>query len=233
MANTARNQPGEERITTTAVDETNALENLQDKYEKNKKPVNTILTVVLVAIVGFLVYQNLYKAPREEKAARDIVDAQRYFESDSLSKALNGDGQNPGFLKIMKKYSGTKTANLCHYYAGICYLKTGDAKNAIKQLEDFDGNGTAVAYAAYGLLGDAHMETGNAKKAIEYYSKATGNDKDALITPMYLLRSGMAYEKNNQPEEAKKAYQRIRDEYPQSMQARDMDKNLARLGVLD
>lgn len=231
MANTARNQPGVE--TLPAENDHNALENLQNNYERNKKVINGIVAVVLIAVAGFFGYRNLYQAPREQKASAAIAIAQRYFEMDSVNKALNGDGQNQGFLKVMKKYSGTSTANLCHYYAGICYLKMGDFKNAIKQLEDFDGKGTVVGYIAYGSLGDAYMESGNVKKAIECYNKATG-DKDNLIsTPTYLYRAGLAYEQNNQPEEAKKAYLRIRDEYPQSPVARDMDKMLARLGVLD
>lgn len=231
MANTARNKPGEERI--TVVNETNALDNITSKYESNKKTINTVVTVVLAAVVGFFAYQKLYSEPREAKAATAISYPQAYFEVDSMQKALDGDGQRPGFLKIQKKFSGTKIANLTHYYAGICYLKTGDPKNAIKQLEDFDGKGTAVAHAAFGSLGDAYMETGNIKKGIEYYSKATDNKTDDALNPIYLYRAGVAYEMNKQPEEAKKAYIRVRDEYPQSMQARDVDRNLARLGILD
>ncbi|RYE20583.1 MAG: tetratricopeptide repeat protein [Sphingobacteriales bacterium] len=231
MANTARNKPGEEQV--TVVEESNALDNLQGKYESNKNRINTIITVVLIAVIGFFAYQKLYKAPQENKAANAIVGAQHYFEADSMNKALNGDGQQPGFLKIMKKYSGTPTANLCHYYAGICYLKTGDFKNAIKQLEDFNGKGTISEKAAYGALGDAYMESGNTKKGIEFYNKAAADKNDAILTPMYLSRAGMAYEKDGQADKAKESYKRVRDEFPQSMQARDMDKYLARLGVLD
>jgi len=231
MANTARNKPGQEQI--TVVDESNPMESIAAKYESNKKRINTIVTVVLVAVVGFFAYQNLYKAPRESKAAAKMSYAQSMFEVDSLDAALNGDGQHPGFLKIQKQYSGTSSANLTHYYAGISYLKKGDYQKAIKQLEDFDGKGTQVAYAAWGALGDAYMEAGNTKKGIEYYNKAADNTEDEAITPIYLYRAGLAYEMSNQPEEAKKAYIRIRDNYPQSLQARDVSRNLARLGVLD
>lgn len=63
--------------------------------------------------------------------------AQQYFQQDSLALALNGDATNPGFLKIMDKYSGTKAANLAHFYAGAIYLKQGDFANAEKHLKDF------------------------------------------------------------------------------------------------
>ena len=231
MANTARNKPGAERI--TEVEEVNPLDNLLTKYEGNKKRINTILTVVLVAIVGFFAYTNLYQGPRETKAATAIGFAQRYFEADSFDRALNGDGQHQGFLKIMKKYSGTATANLCNYYAGVCYLQKSDYKNAAKYLEDFDGKGTLIAYAAKGMLGDAYMELKDTKKAMEAYEGAIGNPNDDVITPTYLLRLGMVCEMNNKTEDAKKYYNRIKDEFPQSEQAREIDKYLGMLGEHD
>lgn len=211
----------------------NPLENLQYKYEGNKKTINTVLTVILALIVGFFAYMKLFKEPNETKAANAVSFAQNYFAQDSLDKALNGDGQHKGFLKVMKQYSGTKTANLCNYYAGICYLKMGDNKNAIKYLKDFDAHGTLVEYAAYGALGDAYMGNNNVKEGIEYYTKASAKKDDNLLTPIYLYRAGVAYEMNKEPQKAIENYKRIRNDYPQSAQARDMDKVLARLGVLD
>ena len=232
MATNARTQPGAERISKQEPDY-NPLENLQGKYEGNKKTINMVVTIVLALIVGFFAYLKLYKEPRENKAANAISFAQNYFAQDSLDKALNGDGQHKGFLKVMKQYSGTKTANLCNYYAGVCYLKKGDAKNAIKYLKDFDAQGTLVEYAAYGAFRDDYMVCNNVKEGIEYYNKAAAKKEDNLLTPVYLYRAGMAYEMNKQPQKAIENYKRIRDEYPQSMFARDMDKALARLGVLD
>jgi len=230
MANRARTQPG---AAQEAVEETKALENIEVFYQRNKKRINTLSTIVLALVVGVFAYFKLYKAPREEKAATAMHYAQMYFAQDSVDKALNGDGQHQGFLKIMKKFSGTKQANLCHYYAGACYLRQGNFKKAINELEDFSGGGTPLEYAAYGLMGDAYMENGNAKKGIECYNKAAGDKDNTVLTPTYLFRAGLAYEAQNQPEEAKKAYARIRDEYPMSDQAREIDKYLARLGDLN
>jgi hypothetical protein len=55
-----------------------------------------------------------------------MFQAVRYFESDSLNLALNGDGNNLGFLQIVEDYSGTKAGNLANYYAGVIYLKQGN-----------------------------------------------------------------------------------------------------------
>lgn len=212
--------------------EVNALDKLQYRYEQNKKRINIIVGAVVLLILSGIVYR-FYINSQNEKAATAISYAQRYFEADSTNLALNGDGQHPGFLKVMKKYSGTKAANLSRYYAGVCYLKMGDYNNAIKYLKDFDGEGTHAAHAAQGAIGDAYMETGKIKEAIAAYEKAASDGQDMALSPLYLQRAGMAYEMNNQPDQAIKAYKKVRDNYPMSPQARDMDKYLARLGSLD
>ncbi len=209
------------------------LEHLQLFYEKNKKLINGAITAILVIGLGIFAYFKLYQGPREEKASAKVFYAQQYFAADSLQLALQGDGQHPGFLKITRDYSGTKTANLSHYYAGICYLRLGNFKSAIKQLEDFNGKGTLLTTAAAGALGNAYLESGNTNKAIEHFKEATKDPKDVVQTPLYLSELGSAYELSKQPEEAKKVYVRIRDEFPTSMQARDIDRRLARLGDLN
>ena len=217
---------------THVPDSGEVLLNMQSWYEKNRKRVNTIATVALIAIAAVIGWRMMSEG-KEDKAATQMSFAQRYFEMDSLTKALNGDGQHLGFTQIIKKHGSTKAGNLSHYYAGIIYLRTGDFKNAVKHLEDFNGKGTILERAAAGALGDAHMEQNQPKKAIEAYEEAAADKEDEIMSPMYLQRLGMAYEMNKQPEKAKEAYKRLRDEYPTSAPARDIDRYLARLGVIE
>jgi tetratricopeptide (TPR) repeat protein len=234
MANSARNQPGQEPVVAEEVVETpQVLENIQSVYQTNKTRINAVVSIILVAVLGFFVYNKFIVGPNEEKAATAMFYPQRYFGVDSLDKALNGDGQHLGFLKIAKKYSGTKEANLCNYYSGMCYLHMGDSKNAIKYLEQFDAKGTQLGYVANGALGDAYMDAGNTKKGMDSYEKAASNKSDKVITPMYLQRLATAYEMNNKPEDAKKIYKRLKEEYPQNPNSRDAERNLARLGELN
>jgi len=230
MANSARNQPGTEPKVRKEV-EVNPLDTLTVVYENNKKRISTVTTVILVAVIGYFAYTKLYKGPAEEKASAALYYAQLYFSVDSVAQAMNGDGgKNMGFVKIAKKYDGTAAGNLAHYYSGICYLKTGDLKNSVSEFKKFNGKGTMLGNMADGLLGEAYMELGDKAQAIESFKKATADKDDALVTPMFLYQLGLAYEANGNNNDAVAAFKRIRDEYPRSMQARDMDKELAHLG---
>lgn len=231
MANTASNQKIEEQ--EVVFEEGNPLQNIQSSYEQNKKRINTGVTVVLLLVVGFISYKNFIVGPKENKAAAAISAAQGYFQIDSMNLALNGDGQHAGFLSVIKKYSGTKAANLAHYYAGLCYLQMKDAKNALKYLSEFDAHGTNLQFSAQGAMGDAYMEMGNTKEGIEAYMKAAGDKTDNALTPLYLYRAAIAYVMNNQVDKAKENFKKIKETYPQSAQARETDKELARLGELE
>src|SRR6478672_5899520 len=107
----------------------------KDFWEKYGKTVTILIAAVIIGVGGYFVYQNFFKNPKEEKAADTLFKAEEYYRLDSVNLALNGDGLNPGFLKVIDKYSGTDAANLAYYYAGNCYIKLGDNDKAIKYLK--------------------------------------------------------------------------------------------------
>src|ERR1044071_2184181 len=92
-------------------------------WEKYQKPVIAVAAAIILIALGWIIYKKYFKEPAEEKAADAMFKAEEYFRNDSLQLALNGDGQNKGFLYILNNYGGTKAGNLAHFYAGICYLK--------------------------------------------------------------------------------------------------------------
>jgi predicted negative regulator of RcsB-dependent stress response len=206
------------------------LKGVEHWYQDNHKMINNVVIGILAVVLGYVAYDKFYKTPRIEKSNDAIFRAQTYFGMDSLNWALNGDGDKLGFAKIIDKFSGTPAANLSKYYAGVCCLKMGDFAKAEKYLKDFDGKGTMVSDVAKGALGDALMEQNKTDDAIKAYLDASKNEDNLFLAPIYLERAGMAYEIKNNPTEAIKMYRKIKERFPMSQQARNMDKNLARLG---
>ncbi|MEP7252728.1 MAG: tetratricopeptide repeat protein [Ginsengibacter sp.] len=207
------------------------------------KPVMYIASAIIVILGGWLVYKYMFKMPKEEKANDIIFVTQKYFTdftnapSDSskallAAKCLNGDGVNPGALKIINRYSGTNAANLCEYYAGACYLHLKQYAKAISFLKDFDAHGaTQIKSRALGMMGDASAELKHNDDALDYYKKAANvNEKDEFTSSEFLFRAALFAEVNGKTQEAVGLFKKIKDDYPLSEKAADVDRYLAKLG---
>lgn len=214
-------------------EEKNPVAEFQSAWEKYGKQASYVLLAIIVIIGGYLAYRNFFSEPKEKAATEAIFHAQEYYQLDSTRLALNGDAINPGFLKIISKYSGTKAADLASFYAGSCYMKLGDFNNAVKYLKDYSTADKQLQIRAYGLLGDAYSEENKKEEAAEQYKKAgTYFEKDEMLSPEYLFRSGFLYESMGKTQDAIAMYKLIKDKYPTSQRGADIDKYLARLGVL-
>jgi tetratricopeptide (TPR) repeat protein len=201
-----------------------ALSKSEKFIEKNQKILTIVIGSAVVIVLGIFAFQKLFIAPREKAAQGQMFVAQKYFEQDSLNRALNGDANYPGFLDIIDEYSMTKSANLAKYYAGIIYLKQGKYEDAITYLKKFDGNDEFVGPMATGGIGDAYMELNQKEKALEYYLKASSQQKNDLTTPLYLMRAAFVYEDQGKLDKAIELYEKIQKEHVKSTEARDIDK---------
>jgi len=204
--------------------------NFQDK---NGKKYGIALSLILLVVLGYFGYRQFILEPKEKQATEAMFRAEDYYRIDSIRLALNGDAVNAGFVKIISRYGGTKAADLAAFYAGSCYLKLGDFNNAVKYLKDFKTSAVQVQAKAYGLLGDAYSELNKKEEAVEQYKKAgTLFDEDEIISPEYLFRAGYLYESMGKNEDAVAMYTIIKNKYPASPRGFDIDRYLARLGVV-
>jgi tetratricopeptide (TPR) repeat protein len=191
------------------------------------------LALVLILILGYFGYKQYVQEPKEKQASEAMFRAEEYYRADSIRLALNGDAVNAGFTRIISRFKGTKAADLAAFYAGSCYLKLGDFNNAVKYLKDFKTSAVQVQAKAYGLLGDAYSELNKKEEAVEQYKKAgTYFEEDEVISPEYLFRAGYLYESMGKNQDAIAMYELIKSKYPSSPRGFDIDRYLARLGVV-
>ena len=211
------------------VDVTQSLSKAEHFFEENRKSITFIAAALFVIVGGYFAYLYLYQTPRENEAQEYIFNAQNYFEQDSLRLALNGDGQNHGFLDIADEYSGTKAGNLANYYAGISYLNRGEFENAIEYLDKFSSDDPILSVIATGAIGDAFMELGQPGEALEYYQRATSGESNEFVVPFYLKKAGMVAEEQGEFKKALKCYTRIKNDFKDSQEASGIDKFIARV----
>ena len=205
--------------------------------ENNKKNLGYGVAGLLGLIILVLAYINYVKKPAAAEAYSKIYHAEQYFEVDSLDLALFGDGNTAGFLDIIDNYGSTKSGNLAHYYAGICYLKLAAKdevnketylENAISELKDFSSDDLNVKPMAIGAIGDAYMELGEIDKAAGYYMKAANHNDNEFTTPLFLKKAGMTYSILGSHEKALEAYNTIKTKYYQSTEGREIKKFIGR-----
>lgn len=164
-------------------------------WDKNGKTTLIVLGTLVILIGGFFAYKNFIQKPKIAESQDKSFKAEEYFRLDSFQLALNGDGVNPGFIKIAKNYSGTPLGNLANFYAGVSYIKLNQNDKAVQYLKDFSTSSKPVQQRAYKLLGDAYGDLEKNPEALEYYKKAAHHfeedqmaSADALFSAAYLAQ---------------------------------------------
>lgn len=214
------------------------IESAIGKTEKfiydNGKKLLVLVAVIAVVTAGYMAYKHILVPGRAEKAGNMMFVAQQNFAEGMYEVALNGDGNNAGFLDVISKFRRTPQGNIATHYAGICYSKLGDYENALAYLAKYrhtDGVPNAIINAQnYGLQADLLVQGDNFDRAIEMYNKAISVGNNVFTSPLYLKKVGLVYMKQNKTDDAAAAFQRILDEYPQSFEARDIEKYLGAIG---
>jgi len=204
----------------------------QDFWTRYQKQITAVLAVIILAVGGWYGYKNFVQKPKAAKAVDAMFKAEEYYTMDSLQKALNGDGINWGFVRVIKEYGGTDAGNLARFYAGVSYLRLGDFNNAVKYLKEFSTSQKMVQARAYKLLGDAYSELGKNDYAISHYKKAAehfSEDRYAAAESLFLAASFA--EKIGKTNEAIALYKEVIEKYPNTVSANESDKYLAKLGV--
>lgn len=217
-------------MSNKSVNQTGPKKSSGSFFQDNQKSIAFIVGGIVILILLYLGYQQLYLAPRAEKAANQLYKAEEYAAIDSLrAKAIDGDGSFPGFKEIADEYSNTKSANIANAYLGGLYLHEGNYQEAIKYLQKYSDTGSSILDPLVtGLIGDAYSETQDYKNAANQYKKAAQKNKNTYTTPLFLKKLGLVYEALEDFKNAEQAYQSIKTDYPDSPEANTIDGLLAR-----
>ena len=206
----------------------NALSKWEQILEKNGKKLLIALLAVVAVVGAFFAYQNLYKQPLSNQAADAMFSAQKAFQQDEITIALNGADGNEGFLQIAQNFSGTPQANLAHHYAGICFLQMGEYQNAIEQLEKYKHTKNTLGNILYaqnlGLTGDAYAQLEQLDNALEAYKKAANVSDNVATTPTYNHKAAIILCTQNKYAQAVILFEQIKKQFPNAIESRDIDK---------
>lgn len=77
-------------------------------------------------------------------------------------------------------------------------------------------------------IGDAYMELENYKQAADYYKKAAIGNTNSVVASTILMKAGFAFEKAEDFKNALAMYEKLEKDFPDSMEAREIEKYIAR-----
>ncbi len=209
-----------------------AIGKTENFINQNKKSLGIIIGALVVAIGGYIFYQNVYVANKEKEAEQVLFHAEQYLFADSIKLAINGDGKNPGLEEIVSDYSVSQSGNLARYYLGMAYLKNKEYDKAIEMLKSYTAKDEMTGSLAFGAIGDAYSELKKSDDAISFYEKASKEQSNSFSTPIMLMKLGIANEVKGDWSAAKSAYERIKKDYPTSNEGTQVDKYIARADAM-
>ena len=193
-------------------------------FEKNKKLIVGAVVAVIVIVAGAILLNNYYFVPRANEASTELAKSQDLFNQQQYDKAL------VGFQKVANDYSSTDAGNLAQLYIGLCQANLGKWQEAVNALEAFSGKGDQmVSPAAEGALGNAYANLNQLDKAVEHLKKAAEMADNNSLSPTFLIQAGEILESQGKKDEALKLYQKVKENYTQSMQYQTIDKYIERV----
>ena len=195
--------------------------------EDNSNLISWIVCGIAVVVMAIIAINNYVIKPHALEASNENAKAEAYFMAGDFEKALLGDdAECIGFEAIADEYSFYQQGKLAALYAGICYYEKGEYEEAAKYLKKFNADDLNIDPAARQLLGDAYVELGEYGKAAKAFESAAKSGNE-IIAPMSLKKAGLVYLHEGQNAKALKAFKAIKDNYPVSAEAQDIDKYIA------
>ena len=215
------------------------VENLNAKeafFVKYQKPILIAVAAIILIIAGTFLYKNFVSEPREAEASTAIAKGQEFFANQEFEKALKGEGNYKGFVKLAADYSSTDAGNLANLYAGLCYANLNKWQDAVKYLDAFSTSDDAmISPAAIAALGNAYAHLQQLDKAVDNLKKAASMaDKQAAeginnsLSPTFLLQAAQILESQGKKAEANTIYQDIKKKYVAAPISNEIDKYIER-----
>ena len=221
MANKPNDQELRQQNVAEAVSKTELF------FQKYSKIIYGCVAAILLIALAILAYNRFILQPQKEKAQEAMYQAEQKFTAGNYALALAGDDNMMGFEEIIDTY-GSKAGEAVYLYAGACALQTGEFDKAIKYFKKYAGEDSILLSRAQAGIGDAYVGLEDYKSALAAYEKAAAT-VDNVFSAGYLLKAGQVAEELGDKDKALACYNKIKDQYPNAVEAADIDKYITRI----
>jgi len=198
-------------------------------FDKNKKILLIAGIGLVVVIIGYFGYQKFVSEPHAAESQDAYWNAFYEFQNgDSTETFITGTETYMGFEEISSEYAGTPGGNIATYALGINAMEKKDFENAIGYFENCEFEDVMIGTLVIGLMGDCYVEMGKYDEAAEKFEEAALREANEFTSPMFYKKAGLVYQELGQNDNAIIAYQKIKDDWSESVEAKDIDKYIIR-----
>jgi len=173
-----------------------------------------IFISAIAAITGFLIYNNTMR----DKAEKFEYEAYKVYFGLYQKQPMLKEERYKRALDIFKKAYDTKKSPVTLFYIANCYFELeryDEAVNTLKELNQRFPDDERFVPLSYYKMAMISLKRGNSDEALKsldiLYNYKTGAYKD-----LSLIESGKILETMGRIEEAKKKYEELTKNFPQS-----------------
>jgi predicted negative regulator of RcsB-dependent stress response len=219
----------------------------RDALAERQREITTIIVVAIVAlagVAGFMWWQN----SRAAHANAAFAAALATYEAPVIPPAAPAPGSPaplpqpgtfqteqakleaalPKFVEAADKYPNSDAGIAARYYAASILAslgRTAEAEQRFKEVVDKAGDAIYGRTAKLGMA-EAQVAQGKYDPAIAIYTDLSRDSNSRIPVDSVLMQLGRAYVRAGKKEEAVRAFNRIVEEFPQSVYVSDARREL-------
>jgi tetratricopeptide (TPR) repeat protein len=230
-----------DRLSRKEIKHDKFVDEMETAYEVARKNVRWIVAaaVGIVVLIGLIVGVSLWLASQERKAQLRLAEAIEILDTPVGQPTPAGtyqseqeklDRAEPIFREIADAYSGRDAADVAGLYLARLEAGRGEIQPAIEKIRKFVKSHPdhVLAQSARISLYDLRLSAGESEGVIADLEKETSGTDAPLPTDISLAILARAYEAGNQPEQSRRAWQRLLNEYPDSAFTLEAQRKLNR-----
>jgi hypothetical protein len=237
MKSTERHRLKENEVASTVV-------RLTETYETHKHQI-TIALVALVVIVAAVVAFVMWRGASSSKAAAMLADAMT-AERAQVAPAPAPGATTPApagsyptekardeaalakFMAVADAYPSSDAGIAARYHAAAMLMALGRHPEAQQRYQDVMDRAGKSVYGQMAKLGkaDAEVAAGKFDGAIAVYKELSADKEGPLPLDGILMQLGRACDAAGKSGDARQAFKRIVDEFPQSAYAAEAKRAL-------
>lgn len=206
------------------------------------------LVVAVVVIAAVVIGYSWWRQSRESKASASLAQGLAIFEAPVVPPAAPAPGSPmpvqqagtyetekakfeaalPKLMATADQYPNATAGVAARYYAAAALAALGRHQEAEQRFQEVVDKAGSSIYGRTARLGqaDAQVAQGKFDNAITIYKELTVDAKEQLPADGVLMALGRASVRAGRTDEATRAFQRVIDEFPDSIYSTDARREL-------